>query len=191
MGLDDHKIRPDKKARIRHIQNEATCGYRMGNGRVCLIRHEYPGQPCFLHTPVTRQALRPHRIHEGMASMRVGVIAGTKATALHQLLANTGSDEDRALLVALMADENTLQDIDTLLRVRILALQKQLSRFEITQKQYDDTFFKLSEQIRKNLETSMKAKLAQAQLSKDDPDRFGQDAFNPAQLYHTSTEDQE
>lgn len=123
--------------------------------------------------------------------MQTGVIAGTKATALHQLLANTGSDEDRALLVALSADDDTLQDIDSLLRVRVLALQKQLSRYEITQKQYDDTFFKLSEQIRKNRETQMKAKLAQAQLSKDDPNRFGADAFNPAQLYHASTEGQE
>lgn len=187
MGLGDYTPKPDKKARIRSIQAEAICGYPLVNGRVCLVRHEYPGQPCFLHTPVSRQAFRPHRIYEGMASMRLGVIAGNKATALHQLLANTGSDEDRELLVALSADENTLQDIDSLLRLRVLALQRQLARFEITQKQYDETFFKLSEQIRKNLETSMKAKLAQAQLSKDDPDRFGQDAFNPAQLYHAET----
>lgn len=191
MGLGDYTPKGDKRARIRHIQDEAVCGYKLENGKVCLIRHEYPGQPCFLHTPVPRQALRPYRIYEGMASMQNGAIAGSKKTALHQLLAKTGTDEEQALFVALSAEADTLQDVDALLRVRLLALQKQLQNYEITQKQYDEAFFKLSEQIRKNTETRVKAKLAQAQLDKDNPDRFGQDAFNPTQIYSTSTEDQE
>lgn len=185
MGLGDIPFKGDKKARIRHIINEETCGYKLPDGRSCVIRHEYPGQPCYLHTPVPKQALRPYRIYEGMASMQKGVIARTKATALQQLLGNSVSEEDNRLLVALTADESALQDIDSLLKLRILALENQRKNHEITQKQYDDTFFRLSEQIRKNLETMMKAKLAQAQLSKDDPDRFGEDAFNPAQLYNT------
>lgn len=149
---------PVRKRLLRRIEDGEVCGFVRENGTPCLSTPVRPGKKCFRHeTDID------------------GLITGKNRTSniLMRTMQACMSPEDAAKFEELYGQTDSLEDIATVLRMRIHDIQRRHGEGTLTDEKFTAQFVKLSDELRKTLETNAKLK-AQA-----DPVNLLDDVYDP------------